>query len=149
MQLCPPCNTVSPETFAYAIVSGAMQKPSDVHVYDCTCMCTHKRACIWCTEPTYYAAWIFTYFMIAAATQRPNISHVIHDMHLARKKMANVFRRPRAFNLPQGRFCTCKCVQADTIALCSSVRADLIAYAKRSGRHYCICIIAYAMMSSG
>ena len=61
-----------------------------------------KRACM---HGTYvYAAWIFTYFMIATNTQRPNISHVIHD--LACKKMANVFRRQMAFNLLQGRFCT-------------------------------------------
>ena len=64
--------------------------------------------------------------------------------------MASVFRRPRAFQLLQGRFLH----GADTIAyanvsgqtqmqntnaLCSSVRADMIAYAKPSGGHYCIC----------
>ena len=71
---------------------------------------TVRRTCTWlyiynyvrvsepCMHWTSYAAEIFTYFMIAAI-QRPNISHVIHDKHLACKTMANVFRRPRAFNL--------------------------------------------------
>ena len=35
----------------------------------------------------------------------------------------------------------CKCVRADTFALCISVRADTIAYAKPSRGHYCICNI--------
>ena len=86
------------------------------------------------------------YFMIAANTQRPNISHVIHDMHLiAGKKIAIMFRRPSALFTARtvlhggGHNCICKCVQANTIALCSSVRVDTIANAKPSGGHYCIC----------
>ena len=67
------------DAFAYAIVSGAMQNPSSGHVHDCTCMCAHKRACMHWTYV--YAAWIFTYLMIAANTQQLKISHVIHDMH--------------------------------------------------------------------
>ena len=45
------CNCVrhailsAPDTFAYyAIVSGAMQKPSGGHVHDC--MCARKQACM-------------------------------------------------------------------------------------------------------
>ena len=68
-------------------------------------VCAHisERAC---TETYVYAAWIFTYFMIAANTQQPNIFYVMHDMHLNDFKiMTNVFRRPRAFNLLHGRIC--------------------------------------------
>ena len=63
------CNCVrnaimsAPDTFAYAIVSGAMQKSSGGHVHDI-------------------------------------------DIDTHSKQMANVFCRPRAFNLLQGRFCT-------------------------------------------
>ena len=89
--------------------------------------------------------------MIAANTQRPNISHVIHDMHLACKKMANVFRRPRAFNLLQGRFCT----GADTTAYANVSGRTQLHYAAASGRtrlhmqNRPADIIAYAIMSSG
>ena len=99
------CNRVrhailsAPDTFAYAIVSGVMQKPSGGHVHACTCMCARKRACMHWTYV--HAAWIFTYFMIAANTQRPNISHVIHDMHLACKKW-------RTCSVDQGRLIYCK-----------------------------------------
>ena len=108
-------------------------------------MCARKRACMHWT----YVLCSMNYSCIndCSDTQRPNICHVIHNMHSACKKnhMANVFRRPWVFNLLQGRFCT----GADTTAyanvsgrtqnaLCSSVRADTIAYAKPSGGHYCI-----------
>ena len=50
------CNCVrhailsAPDTFAYAIVSGAMQKPSGGQVHDCNvCARVSERAC---TEPT-------------------------------------------------------------------------------------------------
>ena len=33
------------------------------------------------TEIRIWCAWMFTYFIMAANTQRPNISHVIHEMH--------------------------------------------------------------------
>ena len=108
MQLCPPCNTVR---------SGL----------PCTCNRVRGYACMSMHGTYVYAAWTNTYFMIAANTKRPNISHVIHDMHLACKK-----------RLLQGRFCT----GADTTAYANvrrSVRADMIAYAKPSGGHYCIC----------
>ena len=104
----------------------------------CKC-CARKRACMHWTYR--HAAWIFAYLTIAANTQRPKISHVIHDMHLQ-----------LLYTVDQGRLiyckvglargghnCICKCVRADTIALCSSVRADKIAYAKPSGGHYCTC----------
>ena len=59
--------------------------------------------------------------------------------------MANVFRRPRAFNLLQGRFCT----GADTTAYANVSGRTQLHYAAASGRtrlhmqnrprHYCIC----------
>ena len=62
------CNCVrhailsAPDTFAYAIVSGAMQKASGGHVHDCTCTCMCARISEpACTEPI-YAARIFTVF---------------------------------------------------------------------------------------
>ena len=84
------CNCVrhailsAPDTFKYAIVSGAMQKLSGGHLHDYTCMCARKRACMH-RNYVLLAAWIFTYLMIAANTQLPNNYYVIHDMHLARK----------------------------------------------------------------
>ena len=140
MQLCPPCNTVRSGHFCICNRVRGYAKTVRRTLHDCT-KCAGKRACMALT----YAAWIFTYLMIAAITRRPKNSHVIHDKHLACKKMANVLRRPREFNLLQGRFCTgghnciCKFVRSDTIALCSIVRVDMIAYAKPSGEHYCIC----------
>ena len=129
---CAParCNCVrhailsAPGTWAYTIVSRAMQKPSGGHVHVCARVSEHV-----CTEPT-YTAWILTYFMIAANTQRLNISHVIHDTHLACTKMANVFRRPRAFSLLQGRFC----MGADTTAYANVSGRTQLHYAAASGR---------------
>ena len=125
MQLWPPCNTVRSGHFYICNRVRAMQKPSGghVHVHHCTCMSVRKRACMHWTYVGLYAAWIFTYFMIAANAQRPNISHVIHDTHLACKKNGERFCLS-AFNLLEGRFCT---------------GADTTAYAKPSGEHYCIC----------
>ena len=114
-----------------------MQKPSGEHVHDCTVLYMYVRANKWaCMHCTYlYAAWIFTYLMIAANTQRPNISHVIHDMHLACKKMANVFRRPRTFYLLQGRFCTGQ-TQLH-MQMCPGGHSCIMQ--QRPGGHDCIC----------
>ena len=72
-------------------------RPVAMYTTGRVCARVSERAC---TEPM-YCTWIFMYFMIAANTQWPNISHAIHDMHLACKQMANVFRRP-PFYLLQG-----------------------------------------------
>ena len=55
-----------------------------------------------CTQATYYAAWIFTHY---DCSEYPTAEHFpCHSWHvLSLWKMANVFRRPRAFIL-QGRF---------------------------------------------
>ena len=71
-------------------------RPADKYMTLCI-VCARKRACMH-TEPTYVAynnmQHEYSRIMIAAKTQRPNLSHVIHDMHLAwEKKMANVFRQ--------------------------------------------------------
>ena len=100
-----------------------------------------KRACM---HGTYvYAAWIFTYFMIATNTQRPNISHVIHD--LACKKMANVFRRQMAFNLLQGRFCTgvdTTTYAASKMEMCNKPEINF----KNALTEIVFCLSAYFMM---
>ena len=84
MQLCPPCNTVRSGHFC--ICNRVRDMYTTVHV----CASVHARNLRICSM-------IIHVFMIAATTQRPN-------MHLACKKIANVFRRPRAFSLQQGRF---------------------------------------------
>ena len=133
------CNCVrhailsTPDTFAYAIVSGVMQKPSGGHVHDCM-MCARKRACMHWTYTYAQHEYSRVFFMIAANTQQPNISHVIHDTHLA-CKMANVFRRPRAFNLLQERFFT----GADTAAYANVSGGHNCMLQQRPGGHDCIC----------
>ena len=110
-------------------------RPADMYVT----VRVSERAC---TEPT-YSMNIHVFYDCSGW---PNISHVIHDMHLACKK------KWWTCSVDQGRLihckdgfargghnCICKCVRVDTIALCSSVRTDSIAYAKPSGGHYCIC----------
>ena len=134
----------APNNFAYAIVSGAMQfKPSGGHVHDRTC----KRACLYWTIRI--AAWIFTYFYYCGETFP--MSFMTCTFVFACKKMANVFRRPRAFNLLQGRFCT----GADTTAYANMSGRTQSHYAAASGRTRLHMqdrpadIIAYAIMSSG
>ena len=144
IQLCPPCNTVRSGHFCILCnrvrdyAKTVRRKCTCVH--NCTCKCARKRACMHWTYV--HAAGIFTYFIIAANTQR----QVIHDL----VKMANVFRLPRAFNLLQGRFCT----GADTTAYAIVSGRTQLHYAAASGRtrlhmqNRPADINAYAIMSS-
>ena len=84
------CNCVrhatlsAPDTFAYAIVSGAMQKPSGGHVHVCARVLSEHA----CTEVTTYIMQheYSRILWLQRIPKRPNISHVIYDMHLAGKK---------------------------------------------------------------
>ena len=79
MQFCPPCNAVCSGHFCVCNRVRRYQKPSGGHVLGCTlCARVSERAC---TEPTYMQQEYSRIVMTAANTQRPNISHVIHDMH--------------------------------------------------------------------
>ena len=131
------CNCVrhatlsAPDTLAYAIVSGAMQKPSGGLVHDCTCMCARKRACMhW----TYVCSMnIHVLWLQRIPNGRTFPWHSWHALSL--QTMANVFHRPRAFNILQGRFCTV----ADTFAYANVSGRTQLHYAKPFGKQYCIC----------
>ena len=100
VQLCPPCNTVRSGHF---------------------CLCNHVRgyaktvrrdvraeASVRAIEPTYVCSMnihVILWLQLEPPTAEHFPSHSWHALILV-KKMANVFRRPRAFNLLQGRFCT-------------------------------------------
>ena len=83
MQYCPPCNTVRSRHFC---ISNRVRGYAKTVRRTCTWLCArvNERAC---TYSTYmYMQHEYTRIMIAANTQRPNISHVIYDTHLACKK---------------------------------------------------------------
>ena len=135
------CNCVrhailsAPDTFAYAFVS--MQKPSGGHVHDYVYISVHAL-----NLRTICSMNIHVFYDL----QRIPNGQTFSMSFMTWQKMANVFRRPSAFNSLQGRFCT----GADTTAYANvswwthlhyaaGIRADTVAYAKPSGGHYCIC----------
>ena len=80
-----------------------------------------------CTVPDIINYSRIIFMINSANTQRPNISHVIHDKHLACTKFRPV--DPMAFNLLQGWFCTGR-TQLHIMQMCPAG----LHYAAASGR---------------
>ena len=108
------CNCVrhailsAPDTFAYAIVSKAMQKPSGGHVNDRTRMCARKRACM---------HWTFTLHIC------------IFDIHLFLKLYCTCY----VTNLQWSHRSVCI---TRTKINCCIIQGDLRPHTHRWGREY-------------
>ena len=105
MQLCPPCNTVRSGHFC---ICNRVRGYAKIVRWTCTwqymtvhVMCARIRACMHWTY-VYAAWWIFTYFMIAANTQRPNINPC-HSWHAL-----SLYTKWRTSSVDQGRLIYCK-----------------------------------------
>ena len=138
-------------TSSDAIVSAIQycQLRTLLHMQSCPVLCKNRPADMYmtvcarvseraCTEPTYHV-----FFMIAANTQRTNISHVIHGMHSACKKNGEripstkgVYFGTTAYAYVSGR--TQLHYAAVSGIAYAKPSADIIAYAIMSSGYYCI-----------